>query len=65
MIKIYILYCQNRTLKFIGMIIGDYVSIGNQTIINAVKIGSNVSIGKNCVIVRIRKNIEITEIIVT
>jgi len=37
-------------LKFVPLAIGDYVSIGNNTIVNAAKIGSYVNIGKNCVI---------------
>jgi UDP-3-O-[3-hydroxymyristoyl] glucosamine N-acyltransferase len=37
------------------MVFGDYVYVDSNTVICANKIGSNVHIGKNCVIVR--KNI--------
>lgn len=35
------------------MKIGDYVNVGDNTIIEAASIGNMVQIGKNCVIVRI------------
>ena len=37
------------------MVIGDFVVIGQGSVITAAKIGSNVVIGKNCVIVYSRK----------
>jgi serine acetyltransferase len=41
----------HRKIKFVPISIGDYVMIGSSTIVCAAKIGSNVNIGSNCVIV--------------
>jgi len=47
-----ILFLNNiRQIQFIPISIGDHVMIEASTIICAAKIGSNVTIGKNCVIV--------------
>lgn len=41
----------NRVFSYYPMKIGDHVTIGEGTIVQAATIGSFVSIGKNCVIV--------------
>lgn len=41
----------NRAFSYYPMKIGDHVTIGEGTIVQAATIGSFVSIGKNCVIV--------------
>jgi dynactin-5 len=38
------------------MKIGDHVTIGEGSIVEAATIGSHVNIGKNCIIVRVKEN---------
>ena len=41
-----------RVFSYYPMKIGDYVSIGSNSIVEAASIGTGVEIGKNCIIVR-------------
>jgi len=52
----------NSGFSYYPMKIGDHVTIGEGTIVQAATIGSFVSIGKNCVIVSLSFNAEIHDL---